>query len=354
MRRHFAWIGTALAVLLMMANLTAPALAATAGASSGLSITPRKDLHIDQGATVTDKLTIGNLSASDDLNVTLKPIDFTFLDNSGTPKLDLADNAPQTPWSIKPFIKLPASVVVPAGQTKQVTYTVTIPKGQGAGSYYSAIEYAATGANGGNVNLNASGVTLVFVTLPGIATENMSLQKFGAYQPDPTGTSGKFIYIAMSKAPEQLAYTLKNTGNIAEAPTGSITINNIFGKQVVEIANLNVHSQLALIGQTRLFNTCIKDNQTDVNFAGATTKTITCVDPHLLPGRYTAHLDAFYGQNGNTTHEITATATFWYLPAWFLIAVLVIILLIAGGIWWIVRKFQGKSSRGRGSRQFRR
>jgi hypothetical protein len=343
MKRLFSYLGAALALFLMVVS---PVSAATT--SSGLSITPRKNLNIQPGSSVTDKLTIGNLDNGKDLNITFKIIDFTFTDETGTPKLFLADNAPQTTWSLKPFMTLPKSVTVPAGQTRTINYTVKIPKTQGAGSYYSAIQYAATGADGGNVALSASGVTLVFVSVPGVVNEKMELKKLGAYQTNQNSASGKFIFIAMDK-PKQIGFTLKNMGNVAESPVGSMTLKPMFGGKAKTIEDINRISSLALLGQTRLFLTCIETEQQQVQFNGGTTNTTKCKSPSLRPGRYT-----FYGQNGNSTHEIQAVAHFWYLPTWFLLAVLAVILFIAYWGWKLKRRLSRATSKTGYSRTIQR
>lgn len=338
MKRLLSYLGAALTVSLMIIS---PVSAATS--SSGLSITPRKNFNIQPGSGVTDKLTIGNLDGGNDLNITFRVVDFTFMDETGTPKLFLAENAAQTTWSLKPFTTLPQSLVVPKGASRTVNFSVKIPKGQGAGSYYSAIQYVATGASGSNVNLNASGVTLVFVSVPGVVNENMDLKKLGAYQTNKDGASGKFVYIAMDK-PKQIGYSLKNSGNVAESPVGSMTIKPMFGKAKT-IENINRVASLALIGQTRLFTTCIQNEQQKVEFGEGTVTSTKCDTPKLIPGRYTVTLDAFYGQNGNNTHEIQKTAHFWYLPTWFLIAVLVAILFIAYQIWKLRRRINRATSK---------
>jgi hypothetical protein len=347
MKRFFSYISAALALLLVIvsavpasAAVTGGGANASGGGSSGLSITPRKNYIIQPGKSVTDKLTIGNLDNTDDLTLSLKLIDFSYTDQSGTPKLMLATNAPRTAWSLKPFTTLPDSVVIPAGSTKTVNYTISIPASQGAGSYYSAIMYQAVGANGGNVALNASGVTLAFVSVPGTVREAMSLQKIGAYNSEDNGVTGKFVFIDMNEQPKMIAYTLKNNGNVFESPAGNIVIKDMFGHQVANLATNSV-SSLALIGQTRLFTTCIKTLQQKIALEGGTTKDTSCTNPGLKPGRYTATLDAFYGQNGNQTHEINAVATFWYLPIWFIAAVIVILSALGFGIWWLQRKIRG-------------
>lgn len=337
MKRLLSYLGAAIAVSLLIAS---PVHAATS--SSGLSITPRKNLNIQPGGSVTDKLTITNLNDTQDLNITFKVIDFTFTDQTGTPRLFLADDAPQTTWSLKPFLTLPKNLVVPKGESKTINYSVKIPKEQGAGSYYSAIQYSATGSSGDNVNLSASGVTLVFVSVPGVVDENMELKKLGAYANSADNTVGKFVYIAMDK-PKQIGYSLKNSGNVVEAPVGSMTIKPMFGKAKT-IDNINRNATLALIGQTRLFLTCIETQDQQVQFQGSSTNTKKCKSPSLMPGRYTVTLDAFYGQNGNNTHEILKTAHFWYLPVWFLIAVLAAILYITYWIWKLRRKIKRATS----------
>lgn len=353
MKRILGYLGAALALLFVVAG-SLPASAATSNdTSSALSIEPRRNLVVNPGQTVNDKLTVSNLSHTADLDISLRIIDFTFTDQSGTPKLFLAQGAPQTAWSLKPFLHLPKDVVIPAGQSRTIEYSVTVPKNQGAGSYYSAIEYAAGGSNGGNVNLSASGVSLMFVSVPGIVHEDVTLQKLGAFQSSNGGVTGGFTFINANE-PKYLAYTLKNNGNVAESPTGSMTLKDMWGKIITTVKNTNPNSSLALIGQTRLFTSCIKTASTQVNLQGATTKSQICADPHLKPGRYTVSLDAFYGQNGNQTREVTGTASFWYLPWWFLAAVLVIILLIVFFIWWLRRKIRkATQARAAGKRTFR-
>jgi len=346
MKRFSSYLSAVLAVLFLVVNVM-PASAATSsssstsavGGSSGLSITPKKNYIIKPGQTVKDTLIIGNLDTEHDLTVNLKMIDFTYTDQSGTPKLSIAANAPQMPWSLKPFTTLPKNVDVAAGQTKTVSYSITMPKNQGAGSYYSAIMYQSTGSNGGNVALNASGVTLAFVSVPGTVKENMTLQKFGAYNSSNNGTTGSFVFIDMNQQPQMIAYTVKNEGNVFESPAGNIVLKDMFGHTVANMTT-NPNSSLALLGQARLYATCIKTVQQKIQVEGGTSKNTSCTNPGLKPGKYTASLDVFYGQNGNQTHEITQVATFWYLPIWFLVLVAIILIALIGGGYWGYRKIQ--------------
>lgn len=321
------------------------AAAATTPGSASLSIAPKKNYVIEPGKSVKDKLVIRNLDAAHALNLTLRVIDFTYTDDGGTPKLFLGKDVPQTTWSLKPFMTVPESVTIPAGQSKTLDMSVTVPKNQGAGSYYSAIIYSSgTPTGGGNVGLNASGVTLAFLNVPGKVNEKLTLQKFGAYHEATPQTPAGYMNI-MAKEPLTIGYTLKNDGNVVEAPVGSITLKDMWG-HTTTISNVNPSGSLALIGQTRTFAPCIKLTTQDVKLAGTSTPANTCTSPGLWPGLYTATIDLFYGQNGNLTQELTGSSYFWYLPWWFVIVVLLILAIVAYFIWRIQRAIRSKLNGG--------
>lgn len=324
MKRFISTVMAACAVF-VAAAYAMPAVPVSAISSSALSIVPKKNYVIEPGKAVTDKLTIRNLDTTNALVLTLRVVDFSFTDDGGTPKLFLDQNTPQTTWSLKPFLTVPKTVTVPKGSSKSLDMSVSIPKGHGAGSYYSAIIYS-TGApgTGGNVGLSASGVTLVFTQIPGKVKENLTLKNFGAYVLDAQTQRPDYVFFTMNK-PQGMAYTLKNEGNVTEAPVGSITIKDMFGNEQ-KITNLNPVGSLALIGQTRTFTSCMKLESQAVDFNGDKSKANKCVDPDLWPGIYTATLDVFYGQNGNLTREVTGTAMFWYVPGWFIIALIAALL----------------------------
>lgn len=339
MKRVASYLVSAILGVLVVAVSALPAAYAD---SSGLSIPPRKNYLINSGETKTDKITIGNLNSKEDLNITLKVVDFTFMDETGTPKLDLSQNAPQTTWSLKPFVQLPATFKVPAGERRTVDLTIKIPKTQGAGSYYSALQYVATGPDGDNVNVSASGVTLVFVSVPGVVKEKLTLTKLGAYDTDEKGANGKFLFIATDNSPGEIGYTLKNEGNVTENPAGNITIKPVFFGKTITIDNINPNTSLALIGQNRLFTACIDKTDQVIELDGEKSIKAVCKkNPSMLPGPYKIELNAYYGQNGNPSREIIGTAMFWYMPWWFVIPVLIALVVIGLYIRKLVRKIRG-------------
>lgn len=311
-------------------------LPAAAQGSAALSINPRKNYTIEPGKGVNDRLTIRNLDNQRALNLSLRVVDFTYTDDGGTPKLMLAEDAPQTAWSLKPFMKLPESVTVEPGQSKTIDMSIEIPENQGGCSLYSAIVYSSGASEGGNVGLSASGVTLAFVTVPGECEEKLTLEKLGAYD----GTERKYKWFNVDM-PQRMAYTLKNEGNVAESPVGSITLRDLFGRETT-ISNINPNGSLALIGQTRTFETCVKLKNQEVDFNGSRQEATTCADPGLWPGIYTVELDAYYGQNGNNTQELSGKTWFIYAPWWFIIALLLVLAFLGYHIWRIVRYIKGK------------
>lgn len=344
MMRLNSIVRVAFAVLVAAISLSpgAVANAAVDSASSSLSIAPKKTYVVEPGKSVKDKLTIRNLDNNSDLQLTLRVVDFTFTDEGGTPKLFLAPDAPQTTWSLKPFLNVPKTAVIPAGGTKSLDMNVAVPAGHGAGSYYSAIVYSSgvpDASGNGNVGLSASGVTLVFTQIPGKVDEKLTLEKLGAY----IDKSGYKLFTAQE--PLKVGYTLKNSGNVTESPSGSITLTDLFGRKT-QITDVNPSGSLALIGQTRTFTPCIKTKDQDVNFSGQKTEAKTCVSAGLWPGYYSVAIDLFYGQNGNITQEITGKSWFVYMPLWFVIVLVLAILIATYYIRKLVRRIKGKRSGG--------
>ena len=336
MKRTTRFALTAFAVLLGAASFLTPSHTASAESAS-LSIVPKKNYTIEAGKSINDTLIIRNLDREERLVLTLRVVDFTFNDDGGTPKLMLDEDAPQTTWSLKPFLTVPKTVTIEPMSSESVDMSVAIPAGHGAGSYYSAIVYSSGAPDGGNVGLSASGVTLVFTSIPGEVDENLKLEKFGAYT---GGQNPDYVYFATEK-PRNIAYTLKNDGNVTQSPSGSITVRHMFGQEIT-IDNVNPNSSLALIGQSRTFVSCMKLESQEVEFSGSRTDTKVCGEPSLWPGYYSASINLFYGQNGNRTQEIISNGGFWYLPLWFILIVLVVLAVATFFIWRTVRRVRAK------------
>lgn len=328
--KNLAFLATVLGVVV------APA-AHTFAQSNGLGITPELNYTVKAGTQLSDTLYVNNLSTSQPLNLKLSAVDFEPQGENGTPKILLGGNAPQTPWSLKPYLTLPDFVTINPGTSQLIPFTVKIPAGVGAGSYYSAVQYSALSSNNSQkVSVTASADTLMFVTVPGKATEQLSMQQFGA----ESKIGGNFKNI-FSSPPSSFAYRVKNNGNVAESPAGSIVIKNIFGHITAHIDNANPRSQLVLIGQTRKFEVC-NPKATDQR---SLNNPNNCKALSLKPGLYTAEIEILYGQNGQPSQQISAKSMFWYLPLWFVIVFVLVLLAIAYGIYFIYLKITAPKHR---------
>jgi hypothetical protein len=124
---------------------------------------------------------------------------------------------------------------------------------------------------------------------------------------------------------------------------GKVVIKNMFGHSVKTITNANPKESLALIGQTRLFQTCISTGQQVSKIYGRVASEPVCEGSELLPGYYTAHLTAHYGINSSTAQAVTATASFWYIPWWSIITVIIIIGALGGAGWYGYRRYKRQS-----------
>lgn len=329
-----------LAAVVMGLTPFVPAKAAESAQSNGLGISPRRDFTIKAGESIDDTLYIRNLSLTQNLQVQMSIVDFGAKDETGVPEIKVEENAPQTAWSLKPYMTIQGEIQIEAGKSANVPVKITIPAEQGAGSYYSAVRYIAINPETKQkVNIAASSASLIFVTVPGQANESIKLKQFGSWlSTNEDGTNGVFKKLFITQAPKEFAYRIQNDGNVAESVNGTILVKNAFGKTVKEIKDANPKKQLSLIGQVRRIQVCIKDevlkNQESDDSAQK-----SCANPGLWPGRYTAELSLFYGINGSSTQDIQAKASFWYLPLWFLISVSVLLLLIFLLVWLGRRAF---------------
>lgn len=326
MKTHLWKAAAAIAVFAVALNFTGMVMAQ----SNGLGVTPRVSLTSQPGGTIRDSLRVSNLSSTQPLNLRVNVIDFRPAGETGTPQLIRDSNAQQTPWSLKPYLTLPETVTVPAGQSSNIPFTIRFPDNVGAGSYYSAIEYEAVGATDQQrVNIAASSATLLFINVAGNAAELLNLLDFGA------SANGKIKSI-FSEAPQTFIYRLKNSGNLNESPAGSIVVKNMFGDIKANIDNVNPRAEIALIGQTRRFEACYPKSTAETELV----KPENCQRMKLMPGRYTAELVLLYGQNGQPTRQIGATASFWYLPTWFVAVLAIVLAAVAWVGYTIYRRFK--------------
>lgn len=291
------------------------------GVANGFRISPvRTEYNIDKGKSVTLTVTIENLT---DAPTTATPIinDFVASDKEdGEPLLILDNNTAAPRNSFKSLVKLPAAVQLGARQKKDVPFTIAVPANAGSGGYYGAIRFlpSGTGPGDSNVGLTASVGSIVLVTVPGSLTQKLALVSLGAGIKDvPRSfiTSGNNLTVITR---------LKNTGDIHVKPFGKVLVKDMFGKTIKEFE----------------FNS--KEPRDNV-LPDSTRKFVDDLPKRRWFGRYTIEANIGFAQGSGDL--ISATATFWYLPDWFLVVLLILLVALATGIYFLVRLIRSKRKR---------
>jgi hypothetical protein len=299
------------------------AVAQTGGAAgNGFRVSPvRSEFTIEKGLSETMTITVENPT---DNNVTARAVvnDFVASDKEdGEPRLILDDNAPKPKNSFKDLVGPIGDTTLGPRQKKDIRVTIVIPQTANAGGYYGAVRFLPAGTSGaGNVGLTASVGTIVLVKVPGNLTEKLSLVQLGAGQ---NGQPHSFL----TGGDVAVLMRLKNVGDIHVQPFGKVQVKNMFGKVVKEYELNSTDPRANILPEsTRKFEDAIAK------------------PGRGWFGRYTISANIGYSQGSGDL--ISANANFWYLPKWFLILVLAVILAIVGGIFWLVNRQKRKRKHG--------
>lgn len=310
-----------LALSIVLPSLTpAVASAATAATSTKnttntLKISPvRSDTTIEAGKSGKITAQVTNVTNAP---MIVHPIqnDFVAGDEKGTPAIILDENSYAPTHSLKRFMVPIQDISIPAGQTKEVVVTITVPKNAQAGGYFGAIRFApASSDSSKSVNLSASAASLILMTVPGPTTEKLKLTNFDVQQDGSTGSN--------FRTPNDLKLLLRfqNQGNIQQAPFGQIYVQK--GKKVVYTYNFNQSDpkETILPDSARRWELPLKN-------IGKF-------------GKYTVSGTITYGSKGQS---INLTKTIWIVPTGYIIGAIVgIVALIAiiVGIWLFLRSYK--------------
>lgn len=302
----------ALAALLLLFNAIPFASAQQSPSGSGLSISPTISQYtIKPGGNQSLTITLKNVTV--DAVVAKGEVDDFKADNlTGNPQI-ITNSTVQSPNSIKPFVQNLDNVPLAKGQQKQVIIGLDIPTGTPAGAYYGVIRYRAVPGNAavsgpGQVALTASVGTIVLITVPGNIRTQVHVDGLQVYR----GARSSTFFI---KPPDKVGIKITNYGNGFIQPFGNIEVHDMFNKSVANFP-INNPKQLGNIlpNSSRTFTH---------NFSGI--KKI---------GRYTVLASVSYGNGGQV---LTIQKTFWYIPIWLIILILII---LAGLLFLAVRSWR--------------
>jgi hypothetical protein len=268
-------IGMVLAALL--AGLFRPGVASAAQTPGGVTISPATlTLSLDRGSTAkTAEFGVTNTYS---VPVVLR---FSFDQPVATPNTDSA---------VKHLSISTTEVTIAPNATVKPVVTLTDSKALAPGSQQAELVVSQVAAIGGNVSIIPSvRLPLAIVKQDGAVT---ALQVTGVSKP-------AFAF----DIPTTVSYQVANTGNTTTIPRGYVSVQNPLGHEVSK-GILNTASA-AITPNSRLrMNTAM-----------------TRITDAWLPGMY--RVQVTYGTGGGAAGK-TVAASFFYLPVWQLVLLLLL------------------------------
>jgi hypothetical protein len=298
-RNFFIILSTFLFVLTFSALPIVKAQETTPPSSINIEVSPLFfELTGVPGDKISKEIRVFNGSETDtqDYTLSLQPFKGTetgqaYIVDSEDPAYSLKD---WVTFSVKDFTLKPK-------EAKTFSYTINIPKNAEPGGRYGSVIVSTTVKNlNPDEGTGASTVqkvgSLVLLTIPGKITYRASIKDF---------FTDKKVYLQM---PVGMKLRIHNDSTVHIKPTGIISISNMFGK---ETGTVDVPPRITLPGNDRFFEMSYdkKDNQ------------------FLWPGVYKALLGVNYGE-GTGADSMTRTISFVYLPWWFIISLIALIVII--------------------------
>jgi hypothetical protein len=291
------------------------------GSGNGLSISPtRNELVIERGESATVNIQVKNVS-NVDIQAKAYLNDFEPDGTTGNPKI-IIDEEEVSSSSLREFIIGLEDVFITAGETANVAIFVQIPEDAAPGAYYGAVRFTSTAVDQENaedsqLSLNASVASLILVEVPGDITERIEISNISAYLNDKAGS-------LFTKIPNKAGVEINNLGNGFSKPFGKVVVNGPWGRGVVYSYELNDSSPRGNIlpNSTRLF--------------------LNDISGVSWPGRYTIDANISHGRGGEV---LTANTAFWYIPTWFIIVVVSLVLLVVVLAVFLYRKYVTKSTK---------
>lgn len=311
-----------LLLLLISGFLIAPNfVGAQVSSSTAITVSPVSfDLGVNPGSTETNVIKVTNTSDGE-LQLETKVENIVGADDQGQVTL----SPEETEFSISSWVTTtPSKFSLKAKETKTISFTIKVPSNAEPGGHYGSILVGTIASNDPSTGSGSAIVqrvgSLILARVAGTAKESGLVSNFypknlvGDYETVTSEDNSTTYYIArqerfdqesekhyFNKGPVAFNLTFKNNGNVHFRPSGFVTIQNIFGKKVTELA----------IEPRNVFPGVERD--------------ITVIMPqiNLWGGYYRAQLVGVYGQ-GN--QSLTATTTFWAFP-WLAAAIIAAILV---------------------------
>lgn len=254
-----------------------------AQSNAGIGLKPAIiEEQMDPGQVQQYSIAVSNVSGADQVYYVYKR-DISGVRDGGVPVF-ADDTLAKTGFELSEWIQLETETLeVPMGQERVISFIMSVPANATPGSHFGGIFLSAEPPT-----LRESGAAIgyevgniITIRVAGDAVERAQIRQF---------STDNYIY---GKPEVTFNVRIENDGTTLIRPTGPLTINNMFGKQV---ANLPFNEEFAGV------------------FPGVTREFVfswTGDKPGF--GRYEAIVSPGYGEEG-AKQTMSSTATFWILP----------------------------------------
>lgn len=339
-RSNTAWLlfGVALLLAVTLPSITLVSAQENEQGGSGISLSPtRTELTLLPGDSDEVVVSVRNVTSTD---IIARPIvnDFEPDGVSGDPRL--LDEQGESAFSIRSFISGLEDVTLAPGETRDVVINVSIPETGFPGGYFGAIRYQAipiseSEGGDGQVSLTASVASLILVEVPGDIETRV---KVDYIQPFLGEDRGSFF----TRKPDFIGASITNEGDSFVKPFGTVRIKDFRDNEIFsyELNDLRPRGNV-LPDSTRVFLSDLQNIEVrTVNGEEVEERS----SPITLPGRYTITAAVSYG-NGSDIFNVSST--FWYIPAWLIVTLLIAVVVLLVGSMYIYRKYVTRSTRRR-------
>jgi hypothetical protein len=298
-----------------------PAQAATTQSSSaanGFQISPvLSELTIKKGQSQVVDITVNN-PTSDTSTDKVVVDDFIASSNeNGTPQLLLNGKVADPSHNFIPLVAPIPNITIPPKGTANVTVTISVPSDANSGGYYGVVRLVpvSMSSDSGNVGLTASVGTIFLITVPGNLVEKLDLVQLSAAKNNQPSS------LIFSGAPQVLV-RLNNVGDIHVQPFGVVNVKSMSGKVVASYEFNNVTPRGNIL-------------------PGSIRKFVNTLPKRTWLGHYTIEASLAYASGSGNL--IIATAGFWYIPVWFVVTFVIVVILIVAAIYWLVLRCKTRS-----------
>jgi hypothetical protein len=205
-----------------------------------------------------------------------------------------------------------AAHVIPAEQSYEIPFTVTVPESAPPGGHFAAILIGTRPpAESGQLAVQTSQVvtSLFFVRLEGEVTESGTIRTFSVADR------------VVSTPAAEFSVRFENTGNVHLQPQGHITIYNMWGKE---------RGQIPINTQTH-FGNVLPRSVRNFSFTWEGEPSFSDI------GRYRAEVALAYGQDVRKFQNMETD--FWVIPLRPLLITLLSFFGIVTLLWWIIRAY---------------